>query len=171
VDKTYLDKIKLRRDLIANEANNVVGCNPVATDAVNELYEWVFSVYLPRRFPTMFSLLPVSPTNGEKYGHVSKGYLRNRVTDEHISLQPPSDPVEALKILGSHVDDEFLILFPTPDPKATPTRAYPTPDPPSPYHLHAYVLTFPSGFNTPKKLGLPLAGYYYLHTSSYPRNL
>jgi hypothetical protein len=148
VDKTYLAKIKLRRDLIANETKSVVECNPVATDAVRELYEWMFGVYLPRRFPTMFAL------------SAEKLCLHNVVTNEYVDLEPPSDPIEALKTLGSHVDDDFLILLPITDPNAAPICAYPTQDSTTPYHLHAYVLTFPSGFNTPKKLGLPLAGIH-----------
>jgi hypothetical protein len=161
VDKTYLEKIKLRRQLIATENKNVVDCNPVASEAVMELYEWIFGVYLPKRFPSMFSLVPpVSPNmpKSEKYDGRSKGYLHNLVTDEHIPLKAPSDPIEALKMLGSHVDDEFTILLPTPDANAAPKRAYATPDPEYPYHLHAYLLAFPSGFDTSKKMGLPLAG-------------
>ncbi len=37
-------------------------------------------------------------------------------------------------------------------------RIVPSTEPKEVYHLHAFVLVFPSGFNTPKKLGLPLAG-------------
>jgi len=151
MDKTYLSRIQLRRRLIATETKNVVDCNPVATNAVRELYEWVFATYLPKRFPTMFIL-------DEKPGKSSTGYLTNLITNESIPLEPPSDPVEALKILGSHVDDEFLILLPICDPNAAPICAIPTQTPTSPYYLHAFVLTFPSGFNTPQKLGLPLAG-------------
>jgi hypothetical protein len=158
MDKTYLDKIKLRRELLATQTKNVVECNPVASDAVLELYEWIVGVYLPKRFPTMFSLSPSQTHSGEKDHAQSKGYLHNLVTDERIPLDPPSDPVEALKVLGSHVDTDFLILLPTPDPNAAPMRVYPTPDPEFPHHLHAYMLAFPSGFNTSKKLGLPLAG-------------
>jgi hypothetical protein len=135
-----------------------VKTNPVATDAVRELYEWTFGVYLPKRFPNMFSLLPQEALDSKNaHGHAT-GYLHNLVTNEHIPLEPPLDPVEALKVLGSHVDNDFLLLLPTPDADAVPTRVFPTPDPPFPYHLHAYILTFPSGFNTAKKFGLPLAG-------------
>jgi hypothetical protein len=109
----------------------------------------------------MFSLIPTGSTispDSEKHDSRSKGYLHNLVTDEHVSLDAPRDPIEALKILGSHVDNDFLILLPTPNANAAPIRAYPTPDPEFPYHLHAYFLAFPSGFDTSQKLGLPLAG-------------
>jgi hypothetical protein len=158
MDKTYLERIKLRRQVIAMETKNVVEVNPVATDAVKELYEWVIGVYLPKRFPNMFSLLPHEVLEGKQADGQAGGYLHNLVTDEHIPLVSPLDPVEALKILGSHVDNDFLLLLPTPDPNATLIRVNPTPDPPCPYYLHAYILTFPSGFNTSKKFGLPLAG-------------
>ncbi|KAF2432693.1 hypothetical protein EJ08DRAFT_108644 [Tothia fuscella] len=150
LDKTYLDRIKLRRELIATQTNSVVEANPVASDAVKELYQWIFGVYLPKRFPTMFSL-----------DCEEKGLLRNKVTSEIIPLDAPADSVEALKILGSHVDTELLILLPTADANAAPIRVYPTQDPmATPYHLHAYMLTFPSGFDTPKKLGQTLAGIH-----------
>jgi hypothetical protein len=160
IDKTYLSKIELRRKLIATETDNVLDCNPVATEAVRELYEWIFGTYLPKRFPTMFSLVP---STFEKQSQISdsKGQLHNRVTGECIPLEPPNDPVEAMKTLGSHVDDEFLILLPISDPNAKPLCALPAQTPTCPYYLHAFILTFPSGFNTPQKLGLPLAGEYH----------
>ncbi|TID25385.1 hypothetical protein E6O75_ATG04590 [Venturia nashicola] len=154
VDKTYLDRIKDRRDLIATKCSEVIGFNPVAKDAVDELYTWIFSTYLPKRFPTMFSL--VWPEKGP-----SK-YLLNRITNEHISLTPSPDPVESLKTLGRHVDNEFLILLPiaSPTPQISPQKILPTQSPQEPYHLHAFTLCYPSGFDTVQKLGLPLAAIH-----------
>jgi hypothetical protein len=91
------------------------------------------------------------------FGLTEKGYLLNRVLNEQISLTPPVNPLDCLKVLGSQVDTDFLFLLPTSDPNGKPFRVLPTPDQPCPYHLHAYVLCFPSGFNTPKKFGLSLA--------------
>lgn len=161
MDKTYLEKIRRRRDLIATETKSVVDRNPVAEDAVRELYDWIFGTYLPKRFPSMFTLVPGYMSEKQSLADgTGRGYLHNLVTNEHIPLEPPSDPVEALKTLGSHVDDEFLILLPTADPKATLRKTYPTQTPTTPYHLHAYILAFPSGFNTPQKFGLPLASIH-----------
>lgn len=41
--------------------------------------------------------------------------LLNNVTSEHLPLTPPSDPETALSILGANVDEDFLILLPSPD--------------------------------------------------------
>lgn len=154
VDKTYLNRIKDRRDLIATRYEDVIGCNSIAKDAVDELYTWIFSTYLPKRFPTMFALV-----------RAEKGpsrYLLNRVTNEHIELTPPSDPVDSLKTLGRHIDNEFLLLLPTASPNSpiTPHKILPTQTPEEPYHLHAFTLCYPSGFDTVQKLGLPLAAIH-----------
>ncbi|KAE9972634.1 hypothetical protein EG328_004892 [Venturia inaequalis] len=154
VDKTYLDRIKDRRELIATRCDDVIRCNPIAKDAVSELYTWIFSTYLPKRFPTMFSLVPA------KKGPPK--YLLNNITNEHIELAPPQDPTESLKTLGRHIDNEFLILLPTasPNPPTQTQKILPTQTPREPYHLHAFTLCYPSGFDTVQKLGLPLAAIH-----------
>jgi hypothetical protein len=144
IDKTYQDQIVLRRQILDNEFTNVAEYNPIATDAVHELYDWMFRTYLPKRYPTMFSL-------------TGKGTLLNKVLHEQIPLTPPSNPLTCLKTLGSHIDTDFLILLPASDANGLPFRTLPTADPPCPYHLHAYILCFPSGFNTPKKFGHSLS--------------
>lgn len=154
VDRTYLDRIKDRCNLIRTRSDDVIRCNPIAKEAVDELYGWVFSIYLPQRFPTMFSL-----ATSEK--RPSK-YLLNRVTNELIDVKPPLDPIESLKTLGRHIDNEFLILLPTSSPRspATPKKFLPTQYPEEPYHLHAFTLCYPSGFDTVRKLGMPLAAIH-----------
>ncbi|QDS75647.1 hypothetical protein FKW77_007020 [Venturia effusa] len=163
IDKTYLTRIKDRRSLIETRCGDVVGCNPVAKDAVYELYTWIFTIYLPRRFPTMFALVVT-----EKGG--SGGYLLNRVTDERIDTTPAPDPVDSLKTLGRHIDNEFLILLPTSSPTAPaspkriqpiqPTQSQSPQSEEESYHLHAFTLCYPSGFNTVQKLGLPLSAIH-----------
>ena len=83
--------------------------------------------------------------------------MKNLVTNEFVPLEPP-EPEECLKIIGRHVDCEFTILLPTANPHAKPLCALPTTERKEVYHLHAFVLTFPSGFTTRQKLGMPLAG-------------
>jgi hypothetical protein len=147
IDKTYREQVLHRRQILENEFPNVVECNPVAVDAVYELYEWIFGTYLPKRYPTMFTI-------------TEKGYLCNKALNEDVPLAPPLDPLECLKILGSHVDTDFLLLLPASDPSVRLPQTLPSPNPPCSYHLHAYLLCFPSGFNTPKKFGLPLAAIH-----------
>lgn len=132
MDKTYLSRIQLRRNLIKDHQPNVLAWNPAGEPAVLELYSWLLSTYLPRRFPTIYT-----PT--------STGLL-NRATNETLPSDPSSAPA-ALRLLGSHIDTDFLFLLPIPSPSADQGK----------YRLEAFITCFPSGFNTRRKLGLKLA--------------
>jgi hypothetical protein len=152
MDNTYTDMLAIRRKLVETHEKEVIGYNPIARDAVTELYTYVFGLYLPKRYPSMFV---VETVDAEK----STTQTRNLVTDETIALEPPpSDPKECLKLLVIHVDCEFAVLLPEAKADAPPFRATPTTEPTQIYYLHAFALAFPSGFNTARKLGLPLAG-------------
>lgn len=163
MDKTYASKIRIRREVILNNEKDVVDCNPVAKEAVAELYEWIFGTYLPKRFPNAFVISEapeISPSDKASESAVKDGHLRNITTNELIPLASPASPIEALKTLGRHVDAEFALLLPTPDAAASLPRVQPTSAPPHPYHLHAWVLCFPSGFTTASKHGLALAAIH-----------
>jgi len=155
IDSTYSEMIGLRRKLIVEETGEVVGFNPVARDAVHELFLWMFGTYLPKRYPSMFKIVDKPQT--EKW-RASPMTVRNLVLDETIILDPLPEPLECLKILGCHVDCEFTILLPIASPRAKLSKIEPTDCPKVPYHLHAFILAFPSSFTPAEKLGLPLAG-------------
>ena len=138
MDKTYDSRVRLRRDLIETHEQDTVACNPKGSDAVLELYHWLTTIYLPRRFPQYFIL-----NGGDKKS--SSTTLFNTLTNECIPLQP-SSPTSALKILGAHVDTDFFILL----PNSTTGK----------YHLEAFLNCFPSGFNARLKLSLPLAAVH-----------
>lgn len=138
MDNTYLERLAIRRQLIKDEGKYVVAANDTIKPAADEFYKWMTAVYLPRRFPTIFKLILQPGT--------SRTALRNLATDEDIPLQPPTSVTEALSILGSHVDDEFLFLRPSTDPADE-----------GKYRLEGFVNCFPSGFDTFAKLGLKLA--------------
>lgn len=57
MDKTYLSRIKLRRQLMNDHPDATLACNDVAGPAALELYDWLVGTYLPKRFPTCFSLV------------------------------------------------------------------------------------------------------------------
>jgi len=160
MDKTYASKIQIRRDVILNNEKDVVACNPVANDAVAELYEWIFGTYLPKRFPSAFVISEDPETSSSDKTIKNGSHLRNITTNELIPLRSPSSPTEALKTLGQHVDAEFALLLPTPHASARLARVLPTSSPPHPYHLHAWVLAFPSGFTTAAKHGRALAAIH-----------
>lgn len=94
-------------------------------------------VYLPQRYPTMYRLQQEEKDSS----------LLNLVTNESIPLHA-SSTYEALQIIGSHIDTDFLFLLPSGsgDEKK--------------YHLEAFVGCFPSGFSSLEKLGLPLAAIH-----------
>jgi Protein of unknown function (DUF3445) len=154
MDNTYLDMIAKRRKLIVEHAKDVIGLNPVASNAVQELYLWLFGTYLPKRYPEMFF---IDNNSSSKKGVLSPPSIRNRVTGEIVVLDPIPEPTECLKIMGSHIDTEFGVLLPTSDPHRASFRAEPTDSPREVYHLHAFILAFPSDFTPAQKLGLPLA--------------
>lgn len=146
-------------------------CNPVATAATNELYEWMLRTYLPKRFPTMYQLR-------------QPDVLSNLATGEEVQIYGNDvDQVTKLKQLSSHVDCDFLFLLPEAEPNApspqypgpafhpssflsstatsTPSEQLPTSEATQPkYHLHGVCGTFPSGFNWLEKIGQPLAGIH-----------
>lgn len=134
VDKTYEGRIQLRRQILRDHPSTF-DSRSGSEAAVYELYEWMVGIYLPQRFPTMYSLV-----GGEKGYH-----LTNRVTGESLPLRAGSAR-EALQTLGAHVDTDLLILLPSTDDDK--------------YHLEAFVACFPSGFSTLKKLGLTLAAIH-----------
>lgn len=119
--------------------HDMIQCNPSCEAAVMELYEWLVATYLPRRFPTMYRLIPRSQKTDEHC-------LYNVAADQHMPLHVTS-PLEALRMLGENVDDDFLFLLPS----STGADGSPL------YHLEAFLNCFPSGFSTLAKLGKPLA--------------
>jgi hypothetical protein len=128
IDKTYLSRLALRKQIMLDHHPIVLQASPSVKPAVNELYTWLVSTYLPTRFPTMFTL----SANG----------LLNHATSESIPITPPSDPIRALEILGGNIDDDFIFLLPSDDGDG--------------YVLKGFVTCFPSGFNTKEKFGLKL---------------
>jgi hypothetical protein len=128
IDRTYLTRLALRRQIMKDHHEIVLQAAPSIKPAVDELYTLLISTYLPSRFPTMFTVTPTG--------------LLNHATTESIHLAPPSDPLQALEILGGNIDDEFLLLQPSEDGDG--------------YMLKGFVTCFPSGFNTKEKFGLKL---------------
>jgi hypothetical protein len=131
MDKTYHSRISLRRHLLRTHPDEVLAWTPAATSAVKEFYEWLTSTYLPRRFPTVYTL----QTTG----------LQNHATGETLPLIPATTEV-ALQILGANIDDDFLFLLPE---QAGEEKGK--------YRLQGFVTCFPSGFATKEKVGHTLA--------------
>jgi len=132
MDNTYADRMKLRRMIMDEHPAATKQCNKSAESAVFELYDWVVTTYLPKRFPTIYS--------------ESGSALLNSASRTYLPFHPAS-AMAALDILGEHVDTDFLILLPS----SKAADGLPI------YHLQAFVTCFPSGFSTREKCGKPLA--------------
>ncbi|KAI6899049.1 hypothetical protein KC318_g9215 [Hortaea werneckii] len=132
VDSTLKDRLQLRRSLLSEHPEATTQCNKVAGSATLELYQWMVSTYLPKRFPSIY-----------KWDGTG---LFNTVTHSRMPLNPTS-PRAALASLGENVDTDFLILLPS----STAADGSPI------YHLESFVTCFPAGFSTREKCGNPLA--------------
>lgn len=186
MDNTYLSRIKLRRQLMDDHPDATLACNDVAGPAALELYDWLVGTYLPKRFPTCYSLVVKhGAATAESDGNFEPSdqsqqptHLLNHITSEHIPLHQTT-PLTALRTLSSHIDIDFLILLPQHQPSSsqpqTPTNTTTTPQEPSQpsqqptYHLQAFSTTFPSGFSTLSKLSLPLSAIHAPVPSYMPK--
>lgn len=135
MDNTYESRIKLRSDLIREKKSDVLAYRPAVGPSVLEFYSWMTNTYLPQRFPTVYS------TNAQG--------LQNNVTGLTLP-QNLTNTDEALSLLGSNVDCDFLFLLPIPSNEIPGEEGVK-------YRLEGFITCFPSGFNTRSKLGLSLA--------------
>jgi hypothetical protein len=142
MDNTYRERLQTRTQLIKRERYEVLACNPEAAPAVLELYTWLTGTYLPHRFPSLYSITE------------SAKHLRNHVTNTLIPLHMTNSE-EALEILGSNIDTDFLLLTPSPSCDTSPNTTTQTR-----YLLTAFINCFPSGFNTRSKLNKLLAAIH-----------
>ncbi|KAF7547461.1 hypothetical protein G7046_g9000 [Stylonectria norvegica] len=129
MDQQYVERIEERKKILA-QYPGALGCVDSGVAMVHELYTFLLAHYLPKRYPTMFKLDKQSST------------LQNLVLDEKIPLEPPEDIIAALKIIALSVDEDFLMLLPSPDGDG--------------YSLQAFVWMYPVGFDPAEKLGIKL---------------
>ncbi|EXJ88121.1 hypothetical protein A1O1_05049 [Capronia coronata CBS 617.96] len=129
MDQQYLERM-VERESIINKYPGALDCLPSARPMVDELYSYLVTEYLPKRFPTMFRLSPSTES------------LQNLVKDEHLPLDPPSDVQKTLRLMSLNVDEDFLMLLPSPDGDG--------------HSLQAFVWCYPVGFDPQAKKGLKL---------------
>lgn len=125
IDEDYLDRVVLRRELVAQHGRTVHGCAPQGEDSVRELYSYLLADYLPARFPALFKL-----------SHDGTVFM-NLVTEKMFPTNPPKDTLDALRILAQTVEEDIFLLKPTPDG----------------HECVAFVCCFPSGWDPSSKLG------------------
>ncbi|KJK64942.1 Protein of unknown function DUF3445 [Aspergillus parasiticus SU-1] len=134
IDKNYLDRINLRKRIMADHPETVLAAEDCVKPAVDEFYTWLVGTYLPKRYPRMFQLR--SSAGGKQT------FLHSLVTDESFSLSPEENPLDILRAMGGLIEDDLLFLMPSDDGDG--------------FTLRGFVTCFPNGFNTSKKLGLKL---------------
>ncbi|EGE83393.1 hypothetical protein BDDG_06337 [Blastomyces dermatitidis ATCC 18188] len=181
MDKTYKERITLRRELLKKYPDVVCRVNkddeedPRIRPAVHELYRYIMGIYLPNRYPQMFKLVQTDFETGPAL------MVRNLTTMELFPIQISSTRTtrSILETLIKSVDEDILILLPDQNSgddngkkngqrraqqeKNEETSEKNSDDSPSDpsdevkYILEAYATCFPSGFDTREKLGKPLA--------------
>jgi hypothetical protein len=127
LDRQYLERLAAREEILYTHPN-ALKCLPSAISMVNELYTYLVNQYFPQRYPTVFTL------------HAT--HLQNNLTSASIPLFPPTDPASTLRILALNIDEDFLMLLPSPDGDG--------------YSLQSFIWCYPVGFHPEDKLGLKL---------------
>ncbi|KAL1610753.1 hypothetical protein SLS60_002423 [Paraconiothyrium brasiliense] len=125
IDEGYLERINHRKELISAYPGTVLGFIAGGEEPVRELYSHMLTEYLPIRYPTMFQL----SKNGRDF--------TNLVTSQMYPSQAAIDVKAALRTLGEIVEEELLLLTPSP----------------SGHRLVAYICCFAPGFNPANLLG------------------
>ncbi|KAI4869178.1 hypothetical protein F4820DRAFT_43906 [Hypoxylon rubiginosum] len=123
IDRNYLPRIRERQVTMTKHANHALGCLPCGIEAVQEVYAYLLTEYLPARYPTIFS-------RDDKSFH-------NRVTGISLPLLPPEDPIAALRSLGETVEDDMFFLRETEEG----------------HQCIAFLCCCPSGFDPAAKIG------------------
>ncbi|KAJ9295423.1 hypothetical protein DTO271G3_5879 [Paecilomyces variotii] len=161
MDKTYKERLALRRSLLEQYHGTVVAVNddsdPGTRAAVSELYTYLMGTYLPGRYPTMFKL----HSTDREVGKVLM--VQNLVTGElwPVEVGKGISTITALETLIKTVDEDFLILLP--EKKVSSSSSSSEKDKKegeeetTKYILEAYATCYPAGFNTRQKLGHRLA--------------
>ncbi|KAI6750771.1 hypothetical protein HG530_014221 [Fusarium avenaceum] len=146
IDEDYLDRITHRRSIIATHGATVHGSTPEGDAAVRELYTFLLTEQLPKRFPTIFQL---SEDNSS---------CENLVTGMTFPTIPDGNMDAALRVLGETIEEDFFLLQQTPEG----------------HRSVAFMCCFPAGFDPSSKLGktlveihAPVPSYEKIGTSNH----
>ncbi|OAL57334.1 hypothetical protein IQ07DRAFT_638679 [Pyrenochaeta sp. DS3sAY3a] len=126
VDNRLKERLEIRRHILAKHADSVQAL-PTSKHAVDELYQFLTSYYLPHRFPEMFQI-----------SSVRRELLNNAYGARH-ALNTAKRPEDTLRNLVTIIDEDFMILLPAADGDG--------------YILGAYLTCFASGFEIGSILG------------------
>lgn len=127
IDQQFVERIEERKKIL-KKYPGALGCIPSGEPMVRDFYTFLVTHYLPKRYPTCFT--------------IGKKGLHNKILDEHLSLTPPTDIIDVLRVIALTVDEDFLMLQPDSDGDG--------------YQLTAFVWMYPVGFDPVDKLGIKL---------------
>lgn len=166
MDKTYRDRIALRRDTMSKHGTHVVAVNDdyIIRPAVVEHYEFLMGTYLPLRFPKMFKLHETDYEMGKTF--MLENLVTGAIFPANVSASTPT--TRLLETLGRTVDEDFLFLHAEEDETEEKDERKPTTgsekskpkDDDKKYILQAYVVCCPSGFDPAEKLGKRLSAIH-----------
>lgn len=102
--------------------------------------------------------VPLDPVELMESSSSSTGTYETKAEDQ--TQKKKDQLLYLLDTLGTWVDEDFLILLPSPSPIKSPDQretTTTTSEPKSQYHLEAYTTYYPAGFDTRTKLARPLS--------------
>ncbi|KAL1957363.1 hypothetical protein VTO42DRAFT_6043 [Malbranchea cinnamomea] len=141
LDKTYLDKYRLKQDLFRERRDDVLQILPGCDDAAFEALDLLVDV-LPRRYPTMFRRLEPSKIENLVTGDVWDVRRESPIWEKY-------HPLEVMSLLAT---EDFFILQ-TDGETATTT-------------LRAGCVCFPAGWKIRERIGHSL---WQLHAGKVPQ--
>ena len=139
IDKNTPARLEERRRLLNDHLEAVVGAEDatVAT-AVEELYVWMTTIYLPQRFPSIFDV--------RWSDDFARQELWSNMSKQSYSLKPGQTACGTLRALGEMVEEDFFLLLP--DHKTDS------------YTLRAFLSCFPNSFDARGILGKNLRQFH-----------
>lgn len=141
MDNEYKVRLEMRKKIIEEHHDIVLAVNETSTadprtrTAVSELYTFMLRQYLPTRYPNMFQVHIDAKNKGEVFENIITG------AKWPATFQDSSPTIRALGILAETVDEDFMIVLPEPESKATA----PSDDSDQPkYVLQSYANCYPA---------------------------
>ncbi|KAK4944583.1 hypothetical protein LTR10_016017 [Elasticomyces elasticus] len=123
-DKNYKKRMDLKAKVLEEVGSDAIDCREGGYDGCVEMLECLVE-YLPRRFPTIFTL------------SADKSVINNLVTGESFNISKPYNKHHPLYIAGRLVEDDLNILVEGPSGE---------------YVLKAVLSAFPAGFHVRDKM-------------------
>ena len=138
IDQNYLDRIRLRKQILADHPEVCISESPVSRPAIRELYEEIMLDLLPKRYPSNF--------------RISGDVFLNLVTgSRHYISKALEDSKLMLGLLAENVEEDFFFMVPNEERE---------------FIMGGFIACFPQGFVPAARVGMsvtqihePVPGY------------